>query len=189
MELRAKERKEKRDQLDKIYEEKKKKAEEEKRQVELRKEEDKRKKIQEEREIKIQKKKEEAKRLEQIQKEQDILEAKINNAREYYKRGLMIKYVILPLTRIVEMRKAKEQKAEEFRIRWQQKNGLRYLKLGVYLQKMDEQMRLESMMNDEKHFSEYQILTRALRAWTVYLKGSKKENRELELKYKNNLKK
>ncbi len=48
------------------------------------------------------KKREEMQKAEEAKKEQEIERLKLRNAKEYYERGLIIKYVIIPLSQIVE---------------------------------------------------------------------------------------
>lgn len=87
--------------------------------------------MQEEREAKIAKKKEEQRKIEEAKKAQEIEQLKIKNAKQYYERGLMIKYVMVPLGKLIEIRDMNMKKSDSFRKIWTQKNGLSFIRLGI----------------------------------------------------------
>jgi hypothetical protein len=108
MEQRAKERKDRRDHLKSQYIEKVNKQAEEKKLAVIQAEEQRKKKILDEKEMKRQAKAEEAKKKEEERLEIEREQQRITEAREYYKRGIIIKYVLIPLAKNVEMVKDKE---------------------------------------------------------------------------------
>jgi hypothetical protein len=108
MEERAKQRKDKRDLLKQQYVEKINKQAEEKKLAVVKAEEERKKKLLDEREMKKQMKAEEARKREEAERELEREQERIREAREYYKRGLIIKYVIIPLAKNVEKAKDKE---------------------------------------------------------------------------------
>lgn len=81
--------------------------------------------------------KKEEERLE-IEREQQ----RIKEAREYYKRGIIIKYVLIPLAKNVEIVKDKEFFADVQYVTWVKKNGLISLKRAVYLAKIEAEAEL-----------------------------------------------
>ena len=158
MELRAKERKDKREQLKQTYEEKQRKAEEERKQVEARKEEERKKKLQLDKDLKKQAKLEEEKRKEEEAAELESEKIRIHEARQYYRRGLMIKYGIIPLLRNIELEKQEVEKAQSQNLKWIIRNGLSYLKTGVAESKLETRRRDDRMMYVAIRFHERNLI-------------------------------
>lgn len=77
--------------------------------------------------MKRQVKAEEAKKKEEERLEIEREQQRIKEAREYYKRGIIIKYVLIPLAKNVEIVKDKEFFADVQYVTWVKKNGLLYL--------------------------------------------------------------
>ena len=71
-------------------------------------EEQRKKKILDEKEMKRQIKAEEARKKEEEKQEIEREQLRLKEAREYYKRGIIIKYVLIPLAKNVEIAKDKE---------------------------------------------------------------------------------
>lgn len=61
---------------------------------------------------------EEMRRAEEIKAAEERERERLQEAREYYKRGLLIKYGIVPLARNVEMVREAELKADTLRQVW-----------------------------------------------------------------------
>ncbi len=80
-------------------------------------EEERKKKLQEEREAHRAKKREEQKKAEEARKEKEVEQLKLKNAREYYNRSIMIKYMLLPLGNLLEEKRHKTEKAKDLRMK------------------------------------------------------------------------
>lgn len=156
--MRAKERKDKREQLKQAYDEKQRKAEEEKKQAEARKEEERKKKLQQDKDLKKQAKLEDAKRKEDEAAELENERIRIHEARQYYKRGLMIRYGIIPLLKNIEIEKQEMEKARSQNIKWIQRNGLTLLRAGVLESKLETKRRDDRMMYVAIRFHERNLI-------------------------------
>ncbi len=77
------------------------------------------------------KKREEMQKAEEAKKEQEIERLKLRNAKEYYERGLIIKYVIIPLSQIVKQTHKKMQIATKHHLKSQKKQALTWFKQGI----------------------------------------------------------
>eukprot|EP00347_Sterkiella_histriomuscorum_P024200 403331963 len=183
MEQRAKERKDKRDQLDKIYQEKRQKQEEEKIQAMLKIEEEKKKKIQQEREAKIMRKKEEMQKLEEAKKLQELEQLKLKNAREYYNRGLMIKYVMLPLGQLVDLAQNKMLKASQHDLYRIKRKGLRQLIDSVRQQKYEEQLKQDQQERMADRLYQINTLKLAINQLQQNLVQCRLEKKRLQKRY------
>lgn len=161
MEQRAKERKDRREQLRQAYEEKQRKADEERRQAEARREDERKKVVLQEKEAKKALKSEELRRKEQERAELEREKARIHEARQYYKRGLMIKYGIIPLLKNVETEKEELKKAQAQNLKWILRNGLGYLKLAMSEIKLEAKRRDDRMMYVAIRFHERNLLRNA----------------------------
>ena len=71
--------------------------------------------------------------------------ARIEEARDYYRRGLLIKYGFVPFARNVERTREAEFQADLLRTKWNTKNGLLWLRKSVAQSKIDEKMRVDRM--------------------------------------------
>ncbi len=107
MEIRAKERADKREILKQQQDEKKKRLEEEKLELARAQEEQVKHKIQQEKEQRLQAKLEEQRKKEALAQLNEIIAAKLNAAAHYYHQQLMIKYIILPLGDLIAQSKRK----------------------------------------------------------------------------------
>ena len=58
-------------------------------------------------------------------------EIKIQNAREYYNRGILIKYGMIPFGKVVEEAKAKMYRAKDHDLRRIKRQGIRWIRQGV----------------------------------------------------------
>ncbi|CDW77766.1 UNKNOWN [Stylonychia lemnae] len=174
MEIRAKDRKNKRQELDKVYEEKRKKAEEDKRLEELKKEEEKKKKLQDERDQKRARIREANQKIEEEKKQKEVEFLKLKNAKEYYNRGLIIKYVILPLSKLVDLASEKALKADLHNLKRIKRNGLSLLKEGLMVQSLEEEQKINKLNRIADRFFE--------------VNQYKLEKKVLQRKYLSNLK-
>ena len=75
-------------------------------------------------------KEEEARLREERDRERQEEERRIEEARQYYRRGLLIRYGIVPLCRAVEATRDMEVAADQQYIKWIKVNALENLKLG-----------------------------------------------------------
>ena len=71
------------------------------------------------------------------EKERREEEKRIDEARAYYRRGLMIKYGIVPMCKEVERAREAEMLADEHYLKWVKKHGLVFLRLGIKEQKAE----------------------------------------------------
>lgn len=92
--------------------------------------------------MKRQLKAEEERKKEEERKETERELQRIKEAREYYKRGIIIKYVLIPLSKNVEIAKDKEFFADVQYVTWVKKNGIIQLKRAAYLSKIEAQAEL-----------------------------------------------
>jgi hypothetical protein len=131
MEMRAKQRQDRRAEMKREQQEKERIRLEERRREEAAKEEERKKKAEEEKQAKRAVKEEEAKKKEEEKRELEREKKRLDEAREYYKRGLMIKYGLVPLGKNVERAREAEYQADGQYIKWIKLNGLIYIRLAV----------------------------------------------------------
>ena len=76
-------------------------------------------------------KEEEARAKEERDRERLEEERRLEEARAYYRRGLLIRYGIVPLSRGVECARDRESRADQQYIKWIKIHALENLKLGL----------------------------------------------------------
>lgn len=70
---------------------------------------------------------------------------RLQEAREYYNRSLLIKYGIWAFAKNIERNRMLEDAADSQRAKWVMKNGLKCMKAGVEESKLEERRREQRM--------------------------------------------
>jgi hypothetical protein len=124
--------------------------------------------------MKRQAKVEEAKKKEEERLEIEREQQRITEAREYYKRGIIIKYVLIPLAKNVEMVKDKEFFADVQYVTWVKRNGLLFLNRAVYLSKIEKQAELQRKLNYASSAYHYSLKSLALKHLNLHVIDQRK---------------
>lgn len=82
------------------------------------------------------------KKEEERKKGIELEKLKMSNAKQYYERGLIIKYGILRLLKNVQIEKDKKKEADEQRNRWVLRNGFMMFKDGMQNWLLEEEERI-----------------------------------------------
>ena len=82
------------------------------------------------------------KKEEERKKGIELEKLKMSNAKQYYERGLIIKYGILRLLKNVQFEKDKKKEADEQRNRWVLRNGFMMFTDGMQNWLLEEEERI-----------------------------------------------
>ena len=162
MEARAKLRQQKREELQQIYEEKKRIQEEERLQKQKEEEMAALQKMADEKEQRRQAKMEEMRQKEEARREREQELGRIQAAREYFELSLLRKYILGTFQKLIALKRQRISRADNHHIKWIKKHGLQKLKTGIEIQKFEQKQEMDKKEKTACTFHEFNTKVKVL---------------------------